>query len=194
MEKPPMKPYPGKRGLDLLVSGTACIAFAPLIAGVALATCLEDGGRPLFSQPRLGQRRLPFTILKLRSMRGERVTAVGRWLRQTGIDEFPQFINVLRGDMSMVGPRPLTEHDVERLGWSGPDHAWRFAAKPGITGIAQLSAGHGVRESERFDKLYLEKQSLALDLQLLALSLAVNVVGKKRVRRWLRNAGALAAE
>ena len=59
----------------------------------------------------------PFTILKLRSMREQRVTRVGRWLRRTGIDELPQFVNVLRGEMSVVGPRPLTQQDVERLGW-----------------------------------------------------------------------------
>ena len=64
-----------------------------------------------------GGERHPFTILKLRSMREQRVTRVGRWLRRTGIDELPQFVNVLRGEMSVVGPRPLTRQDVERLGW-----------------------------------------------------------------------------
>jgi lipopolysaccharide/colanic/teichoic acid biosynthesis glycosyltransferase len=88
------KPYAGKRALDLLVAGTACAALAPLVAGVAVATWLEDSGSPLFEQARVGRQRHPFTILKLRSMRGQRVTRVGRWLRHTGIDERPQFVNV----------------------------------------------------------------------------------------------------
>ena len=114
------KPYTGKRTLDLLVAGTACAAFAPLVAGIAVASWLEDSGSPLFAQPRVGRQRHPFTILKLRSMREQRVTRVGRWLRRTGIDELPQFVNVLRGEMSVVGPRPLTQQDVERLGWHEP--------------------------------------------------------------------------
>ena len=115
-----MRRYLGKRALDLAVAGTACVMFAPLIAGVALAVCLEDGGSPFFAQARVGRGRRPFTILKIRSMRERRVTRVGAWLRRTGIDELPQFVNVWRGEMSVVGPRPLTGDDVARLGWSDP--------------------------------------------------------------------------
>src|SRR5262245_43775767 len=172
-----MDSYPGKRLFDLAVAGTALAAFAPVVAGVTLATWLEDRGSPLFAQPRLGRDRRPFTILKFRSMDGQQqVTRVGRWLRQTGIDELPQFVNVLRGDMSVVGPRPLTDHDVTRLGWEGPREDWRFEASPGITGLSQLPAGRGARASRRLDRLYLKRQSLPLDLQLIALSFAVNVV------------------
>ena len=182
------KPYAGKRALDLLVAGTACAAFAPLVAGVAVATWLEDSGSPLFAQPRVGRQRQPFTILKLRSMREQRVTRVGRWLRQTGIDELPQFVNVLRGEMSVVGPRPLTPEDVERLGWHESDEDWRFAANPGITGLSQLLAGPASRSTRRLDRLYLQKQSLLLDLRLIALSFAVNLAGKRNVRRWFKAA------
>ena len=181
-----MNPYPGKRAVDLLVAGTACAVFAPVVAGVTLAVWLEDGGPPQFSQSRVGQSRNPFTLLKFRSMRNAQVTLVGQWLRRTGIDELPQFINVVRGDMSVVGPRPLTGQDVERLGWAGPDHDWRFAARPGITGLSQLLAGRGARSSERLDRLYLRRQSPLLDLQLIALTFAVNIVGKSKVRRFLR--------
>jgi lipopolysaccharide/colanic/teichoic acid biosynthesis glycosyltransferase len=182
------KAYPGKRALDLLVAGTACATFAPLVAGIAVATWLEDSGSPLFAQPRVGRERKPFTILKLRSMRGQQVTRVGRWLRRTGIDELPQFVNVLRGEMTVVGPRPLTQPDVERLGWHDARHDWRFAGKPGITGLAQLLAQPMQRSARRLDRLYLQRQSLALDLQLIALSFAVNVAGKRNVRRLLRAA------
>ena len=181
-----MNPYPGKRAVDLLVAGTACAVFAPVVVGVTLAVWLEDGGPPQFSQSRVGQRRNPFTLLKFRSMRNAQVTLVGQWLRRTGIDELPQFVNVVRGDMSVVGPRPLTGQDVERLGWAGPDHDWRFAVRPGITGLSQLLAGRGARSSERLDRLYLRRQSLLLDLQLIALTFAVNIVGKSKVRRFLR--------
>jgi lipopolysaccharide/colanic/teichoic acid biosynthesis glycosyltransferase len=135
----------------------------------------------------VGRQRRSFTIHKFRSMQGQQATSVGRWLRATGIDELPQFVNVLTGDMSVVGPRPLTQADVERLGWSGESHDWRFDAKPGITGLSQLLAGRGVRSSERLDRLYLRRQSPLLDLQLIALSFAVNVAGKRAVRRWMRS-------
>jgi undecaprenyl phosphate N,N'-diacetylbacillosamine 1-phosphate transferase len=181
-----MNSYPGKRALDVLAAGTACAVFAPVVVGVTLAVWLEDGRPPLFSQSRVGQGRNPFTLLKFRSMRNAHVTRVGNWLRRTGIDELPQFVNVVRGEMSVVGPRPLTSQDVERLGWAGPDHDWRFAAKPGITGLSQLLAGRGARSSERLDRLYLRRQSLLLDLQLIALSFAVNIAGKSKVRRFLR--------
>jgi lipopolysaccharide/colanic/teichoic acid biosynthesis glycosyltransferase len=181
-----MDGYSGKRTLDLAAAGTACLLFAPLAAGVTLAAWLEDRGPPIFRQARVGLQRQTFTLLKFRSMRNAEVTRVGEWLRRTGSDELPQLVNVLRGEMSVVGPRPLTAQDVKRLGWDTPDRDWRFAARPGITGLAQLLAGRGARASERLDRLYLRRQSLTLDLQLIALSVAVNVLGKRRVRRWVR--------
>ena len=183
-----MNPYRSKRVLDLAVAATACILFAPIAAGVAAATFLEDGGPALFRQPRVGRNRHSFTILKFRSMRDGQITRVGHWLRRTGIDELPQFVNVWRGEMSVVGPRPLTGQDVQRLCWTTAQHDWRFAASPGITGIAQLLAGSGARSSERLERLYLKRQSVALDLQLIALSFAANLVGKRKVRRWIRAA------
>jgi undecaprenyl phosphate N,N'-diacetylbacillosamine 1-phosphate transferase len=181
-----MKTYSGKRALDILLAGAACTALAPLVAGIAVATWLEDSGSPLFAQPRVGRERHPFTILKLRTMREQRVTRVGRWLRRTGIDELPQFVNVLRGEMSIVGPRPLTQQDVERLGWHDAPHDWRFATNPGITGLSQLFARPTLRSSRRLDRLYLQRQNLLLDLQLIALSFAVNLAGKRHVRHWVR--------
>ncbi len=185
-----MTRYPGKRALDVLVAGTACAVFAPVMVAVSLAVWLEDGGPPLFAQSRVGRSRNPFTLVKFRSMRNAQVTSMGQWLRRTGLDELPQFVNVVRGDMSVVGPRPLTSQDVERLGWAGPDHDWRFTARPGITGLAQLLAGRGARSSARLDRLYLRRESLLLDLQLIALSFAVNIAGKSKVRRFLRRPSA----
>jgi lipopolysaccharide/colanic/teichoic acid biosynthesis glycosyltransferase len=180
------EPYRGKRTLDLLAASTGCALFAPLVVIISVATLFEDGGPVLFFQTRLGRRRADFEIIKFRSMRHHRVTRIGQWLRRTGLDELPQFVNVLRGDMSVVGPRPLTSHDLQRLGWTDARLDWRFAAKPGITGLSQLLAGRGARHSRRLDRLYLQRQSAWVDAKLLALSFAVNVVGKGRIRRMLR--------
>jgi undecaprenyl phosphate N,N'-diacetylbacillosamine 1-phosphate transferase len=185
-------PYPGKGALDLLALSAACVALAPLAAAIALATWAEDGGPPLFFQTRIGRDRRPFTVVKFRSMSQERVTRVGKVLRRTGLDELPQFINVARGEMSLVGPRPLTRQDLCRLGWDTPGYDWRFAAKPGITGLSQLLAGGGARFSRRLDRLYLKRQSLTLDVSLIAFSFAANLFGKRRIRTWVRRAGAAA--
>src|SRR5262249_7774630 len=136
-----MQPYSGKRAFDLIAAGTACLIFAPLATVIAVATWSEDRGSPLFLQTRVGHQRRPFTVFKFRTMRDQKVRRVGRWLRQTGLDELPQFINVCRGEMSVIGPRPLTADDIQRLGWTNRDHDWRFVLKPGITGLSQLLAG-----------------------------------------------------
>jgi lipopolysaccharide/colanic/teichoic acid biosynthesis glycosyltransferase len=183
-----MQPYFGKRTVDVIAAATACVVFAPLAAGIALATWLEDGGPPLFLQSRVGHRRRPFTVFKFRTMRDGKVTYVGRWLRQTGLDELPQFINVCRGEMSVIGPRPLTAEDIQRLGWARQDYDWRFTGRPGITGLSQLLAGRSARYSRRLERLYLRRQSLSFDLRLTVLSFAVGMVGKRIVRRWLRHA------
>jgi undecaprenyl phosphate N,N'-diacetylbacillosamine 1-phosphate transferase len=178
--------YRGKRALDVLAAGAACAVFAPAVAALTLVKWWEDGGTPLFLQTRVGRRRRPFTILKIRSMRAQRVTHLGQWLRRTGIDEWPQFINVCRGEMSVVGPRPLTGADVRRLGWTDARTDWRFAARPGITGLSQLFGGRSARASLRLDRLYLEKQSLSLDVQIIGLSFAANLLGKRTLRRLVR--------
>src|SRR5215471_15510426 len=141
----PQEPYCGKRALDVIAAAAACAVFTPTAAMVTLATWLEDGGPPLFLQTRVGRRRQPFTIFKFRSMRAQSVTHVGRWLRRTGIDEVAQFVNVCRGEMSVVGPRPLTGEDLQRLGWTDARTDWRFVTKPGITGLSQLYGGRSAR-------------------------------------------------
>ena len=181
-----MRTYCGKRILDLMVAGAACVAFAPLAAGIALAIWLEDGGSPFFLQTRIGYQRRPFTVFKFRTMRDQQVTGVGGWLRRTGLDELPQFINVCAGQMSVIGPRPLTAQDIKRLGWEHHDYDWRYEAKPGITGVSQLLAGRSARYSRRLERLYLRRQSLSLDLRVIALNFGVCVLGKRVVRRWLR--------
>ena len=162
------------------------MACAPLYLTAAVLILADDGAPVLFPQERVGRARRPFTIWKLRTMRDGRVTRVGRWLRACGIDETPQLWNVLRGDMCMVGPRPLTAGDVTRLGLDGESAASRFAHPPGITGLAQLWSDRGARHSRRLDALWARRRSDGGDLQILVASFVVNLVGKRRTRRWRR--------
>lgn len=154
------------------------------MVSVAAAILLDDGGPVLFRQARLGRGRRTFEIVKFRSMRDGRVTRVGRTLRATGLDELPQFLNILRGDLSAVGPRPITEDDARRFGWIGPSAAPRWRVRPGLTGLAQL-AGRSPGEFLRLDRCYARRQSLALDCRIIAMSFIVNLVGKSRARRLL---------
>jgi lipopolysaccharide/colanic/teichoic acid biosynthesis glycosyltransferase len=170
-----------ERALDLLFAGAALGVLGPVLAVAAGAVAIDDGAPILFRQSRLGRDRVQFEIMKLRTMRDGKVTRVGRWLRATGLDELPQFLNVVRGEMSVVGPRPLTEADVARLGLGQE----RFRVKPGITGLAQLYGGRGARHSRRLDRLQIARKSARLDLQIVAASFAVNVAGKKRTKAWL---------
>jgi lipopolysaccharide/colanic/teichoic acid biosynthesis glycosyltransferase len=174
-----------KRLFDLIGAVGGLLAFSPAMAVIAGAIVLEDGWPVLFRQERLGRRRRPFIILKFRSMRDGRITRVGRIMRATGLDELPQFINILRGDMSAVGPRPLTESDVARLGWMAPRYDFRWRVRPGLTGLAQVTAARSGRLSLSLDRRYVARQSLSLDLRLVAVSFAINALGKRRVRRIL---------
>jgi lipopolysaccharide/colanic/teichoic acid biosynthesis glycosyltransferase len=119
-------------------------------------------------------------------MRGGVITRVGRILRATGLDELPQFVNILRGDMSAVGPRPLTDCDVQRHGWTGPEFDFRWDARPGLTGLAQIVGSQSMHGALELDRIYGTRWSPALDCQLIALSFAVNAFGKARVQRWVQ--------
>jgi lipopolysaccharide/colanic/teichoic acid biosynthesis glycosyltransferase len=127
-----------KRAFDVVGACAGLIVFAPVMAVAAAAVFIDDGGPVLFRQQRLGYRRRPFSIIKIRTMRDGRITRVGKVLRASGLDEIPQFFNILSGEMSAVGPRPLTEDDVRRLGWTGIAFDFRWETKPGLTGLAQL--------------------------------------------------------
>ncbi|KAA2234768.1 undecaprenyl-phosphate glucose phosphotransferase [Salinarimonas soli] len=177
-----------KRALDVAVAGVALIAMAPLLAVVALAIRLDSPGPFLFLQNRNGFNGRPFRIFKFRSMRvmedggsvqqaqrgDPRVTRVGRWLRSLSIDELPQLLNVLRGDMSLIGPRPhAMAHDDQYTRLIGT-YAFRHHVKPGITGWAQVNGFRGetptVDLMERrieLDLWYIANWSFWLDLQIL---------------------------
>jgi len=178
-----------KRLFDLVGAVGGLLAFSPVMALITGAIILEDGWPVLFRQERLGRGRRPFTILKFRSMRNGRITRVGRVLRATGLDELPQFVNILRGEMSAVGPRPLTASDVTRLGWMAPRYDFRWRVRPGLTGLAQVTEARSGRLSLGLDRRYVARQSLSLDVRLVAVSFAINALGKTRVRRLLVRSG-----
>jgi lipopolysaccharide/colanic/teichoic acid biosynthesis glycosyltransferase len=178
-----------QRLFDIAGAAGGMLFFSPVMAAVAVAIRLDDGGPIVFRQERLGERRVPFTILKFRSMRDGETTRVGRLLRGTGLDELPQLVNVLRGDMSAVGPRPLEAADVARWGWNTPRHDSRWQVRPGLTGLGQLRGTGSPRRTLVLDRAYIARRSLLLDLRLIALSFAVNVLGKRRVRELLHGSG-----
>jgi lipopolysaccharide/colanic/teichoic acid biosynthesis glycosyltransferase len=168
-----------KRWIDIAVAASMLAVGAPAIAATA-ALVYADVGRPLlFRQRRVGRGGRVFELLKFRTMKdavdadgrplpdGERLTAVGRFLRGASLDELPQLINVLRGDMSLVGPRPLL---VEYLARYSPAQARRHEVKPGITGMAQVAGRNTLSWPEKFalDVYYVDHQSLRLDLTILA--------------------------
>jgi lipopolysaccharide/colanic/teichoic acid biosynthesis glycosyltransferase len=175
------------RAFDVVGACAGLVLFAPVMA-IAITAVLIDDGRPvLFRQQRLGYRRRPFSILKIRTMRDGRTTRVGRVLRATGLDEITQFINILSGDMSAVGPRPLTGSDVRSLGWTGVEFDFRWERKPGLTGLAQIVGAPTMRDALELDRTYTAAGwNPLIDCELIALSFAVNVFGKTRVQRALR--------
>lgn len=174
---------PAKRALDLIFATVLMMVFAPLLAVLALLVRL-DGGPAFFRQVRIGEGGREFVILKLRSMRArdpgdvdprwsspddQRVTRIGAVLRRTHLDELPQLVNVLRGEMSIVGPRPEQPWFVDRLEQVIPFYARRHLVRPGITGWAQVHCGYagsdvGSAMKVCHDLYYLKHRSVALDL------------------------------
>ncbi len=169
-----------RRAVDLVVAGVTLVVLAPLIALVAVAVRLRLGGPVLFRQARSGRDGVEFTILKLRTMRAERfpgepdadrMARLGRLLRATSLDELPQLWNVLRGEMSLIGPRPTLPEQVARY---GPRERRRLEIKPGVTGWAQVNGRNTITWPERIelDIWYIDHRSLALDLRILGRTIA----------------------
>jgi putative colanic acid biosynthesis UDP-glucose lipid carrier transferase len=177
-----------KRALDIVVSATALVMVAPILVAIAFAIWAETGGPIFFRQHRTGYRGQVFSILKFRSMTVQedggsvaqarhgdrRITKIGRVLRKLSLDELPQLINVLKGDMSLVGPRPhAVSHDQQFMRLV-PNYPRRFEARPGITGLAQVSGLRGeiVRESgiilrTAADVRYIDTWSFRADIRIL---------------------------
>lgn len=167
-----------KRAFDVVASAALLFMLAPVLLVTAWLVRRHLGSPVLFTQVRQGQRGDPFTIYKFRTMRDalddqgrqlpdeERLTSLGRWLRSTSVDELPELVNVLRGEMSLVGPRPLIMDYVARY---TPEQARRMDVPPGLTGLAQVSGRNALTWEDRFalDVEYVDRWSLWLDLQIL---------------------------
>jgi len=172
-----------KRLFDIMFSCIAVgIFMLPSLITILFLTCKEKHSI-LFKQERIGKNKKPFMILKFRTMTDGVPTPTGKFLRKTGLDEVPQFINVLRGELSIVGPRALTQFDIDRLGWNDNHHAIRWECKPGITGPAQLYGGQHRKTSWFWDKRYIKTTNLITDFVIVALSFMMNIFGKTKVRR-----------
>jgi exopolysaccharide biosynthesis polyprenyl glycosylphosphotransferase len=173
------------RAASLVVSVVGLIVFAPLLGLISLAIKLDSKGPVFFVQERLGMRSKRFRLVKFRTMRAvegstsewvldncDRITRVGKWLRKFRLDELPQFVNVIRGDMNLVGPRPHPVTNVELFGEEIPYYSLRSAVRPGITGWAQIRLGYANNleeetEKMRYDLFYIKHLSFWLDLRIL---------------------------
>jgi sugar transferase EpsL len=171
-----------KRCFDVLVVLLTAPAWLPVLVIVALMVRWKLGAPVFFRQKRPGWRGRIFELIKFRSMLhavdtsgrllpdAERLTPFGRWLRASSLDELPELLNVLRGDMSLVGPRPLL---VEYLPRYRPEEARRHEVRPGLTGLAQINGRNGLSWEEKFawDVRYVDERSLWLDMHILALTM-----------------------
>jgi lipopolysaccharide/colanic/teichoic acid biosynthesis glycosyltransferase len=178
-----------KRLLDLALVLLALPLWAPLVGLLALLVWVRDGRPVLFRQVRIGRQGRPFVIWKLRTMTldaapaARRPTALGRHLRRHGIDELPQLFNVLRGDMSLVGPRPLVPEDASRLAAGCAQFSARLALVPGLTGLPQVCGARGAALTAALDGHYARRWTLSLDVAILLATVWINLVGKQRGRR-----------
>jgi lipopolysaccharide/colanic/teichoic acid biosynthesis glycosyltransferase len=196
------RPSRAKRAFDVGLSSLGLLASAPLWALIAIAIKLDDRGPVLFAQERVGRHGAPFRSYKFRSMthgadarfgprqagaRDPRVTRAGRILRATAMDELPQLVNIWKGDMSFVGPRPLLPLEIEVAGDGRPvplaaipGYEERHRVTPGLTGVAQVFASRDVprRHKFRLDRLYVRRQSFGLDLRLILLSFWISARGR----------------
>jgi lipopolysaccharide/colanic/teichoic acid biosynthesis glycosyltransferase len=180
-----------RRALDILVAGAGLVVTSPVMAAAMIAIRLETPGHPIYRQRRVGLHGREFDVLKLRTMvdgaeligagmavnvGDARITRVGKFLRRTSLDELPNLINILRGDMSLVGPRPTLPAQVAQY---TERERGRLAVRPGLTGWAQVNGRASLPWTERIelDLWYIEHRSLRLDLRILWRSARMVVLG-----------------
>jgi lipopolysaccharide/colanic/teichoic acid biosynthesis glycosyltransferase len=179
-------PYRGKRAVDLTILAIAAVPALPVSLVCALAVRLTSRGPVLFTQERIGMGGEPFTVFKFRTMlHGDnptfpdatRITRAGRWLRRLSLDELPQLINVARGEMSIVGPRPTLAYQVERY---TDEQRLRLRVRPGLTGLAQIRGRNSLAWADRIehDVEYVRAQSMGLDLRILVGTVGVMLTGR----------------
>lgn len=154
------------------------VLTSPIFIGIAILLALQGGFSVLFIQKRIGFHKKEFKIYKFKTMEAGEITFIGKVLRKTGLDELPQLLNIIKGEMAFVGPRPLTQFDIERLKWNKSEFENRWNVKPGITGIAQLSKVCSADLSMKNDLYYVENKSRGLDFKIFLKSIFVPIIGK----------------
>lgn len=178
----PLRPAPLKRLIDIVASAAGLVVLSPVFLVLWILVRRRMGSPALFRQVRPGLHGRPFEMIKFRTMRdatgsdgqplpdAERLTDFGRWLRATSLDELPELWNVLKGQMSLVGPRPLL---MEYLPLYSPEQARRHEVRPGITGWAQINGRNAVGWDQKFalDVWYVDRHTLWLDVKIIALTL-----------------------
>jgi len=187
-----------KRIFDVAISASILLFFSPLWLIVAIAIRIDSKGSILYKQERVGKDGKDFMIYKFRSMiqnaeeksgpqwaqkSDPRVTRIGKWIRKLRIDEIPQLFNILKGEMSLIGPRPERRHFVEKFKQEIPFYTRRLRVKPGITGWAQIKSGYdasfdNVKTKLQYDLFYLENMSLRMDLKVIINTIYVMLMGK----------------
>lgn len=178
-------PWKCKRAFDLVASGLAIVLLAPLAALCALAVRIDGGPGILFRQTRVGRDGRPFELIKFRSLRptsehesgttwnisnDARLSRIGRFLRRTSLDELPQLWNILKGDMTIVGPRPERPYFVDKFTAEEPNYSFRHRVPAGLTGLAQVNGMRGdtaIKERASYDNYYIDNWSLWLDMKVI---------------------------
>ena len=178
-----------KRLFDLILSLFLIVLLLPLFVLLSAVIYVNMGSPVLFRQQRSGLRGKPFSLSKFRTMNnntdkhgrllsdGDRLTALGRFLRRTSLDELPQLLNIIKGDMSLVGPRPLL---IEHLDFCNGDQMRRHEVRPGITGWAQVNGRNAISWEEKFklDIWYVDNQSILLDVKIILLTIIKVIKGE----------------
>jgi lipopolysaccharide/colanic/teichoic acid biosynthesis glycosyltransferase len=178
-----------KRSMDIIISFIMMLLLSPILVLLCILIPIDSAGAPFFHQERLGKNGKSFKVIKLRSMgldaekngpkwaskEDARVTKVGAFLRRTRFDEVPQFLNVLKGEMSLIGPRPEREYFYKEFDKSLPNFKRRLLVKPGLTGWAQVNGGYDLTPEEKltFDLYYIQHRSISMDIKILLLTLAI---------------------
>ena len=182
-----------RKTFDFVMAGILLVILAPALLAVALAIRLSSKGPAVFKQERAGKNGVPFGLYKFRTMRPDvdpfgpspksgadpRLTGIGQWLREYSLDELPQLVNIVKGDMSFVGPRPLYVSQIQE--WNERQKK-RLLVKPGLTGLAQISGRGRLTREEKLDLdvAYVEKACLWLDCRIL-LATAAQVLGRQGI-------------
>lgn len=156
------------------------LPFLVLISAMLLILQRES---PFFTQSRIGLNKKRFMLFKLKSMKNGKITLAGKIIRKTGVDELPQLINIILGDMNFVGPRPLTQTDIDRLGWNDDVYKKRWDVKPGITGVAQLLNVCDKDATFQSDMMYVQQQNTRLDIKIIWQSILIPFIGKDKMKQ-----------